>query len=96
VKRPGIFEMKPGESFSDLLSFASGFTSLPIQPVSNFRKPLKNSKCRILSAEFKSYKPLSGDVFRVTKILNRFENRIRIDGPFSDLIPISFMKACAF
>jgi protein involved in polysaccharide export with SLBB domain len=26
VKRPGIFEMKPGESFSDLLSFASGFT----------------------------------------------------------------------
>jgi protein involved in polysaccharide export with SLBB domain len=22
----------------------------------------------------------SGDVFRVTKILNRFENRIRIDG----------------
>jgi protein involved in polysaccharide export with SLBB domain len=32
VKRPGIFEMKPGESFSDLLSFASGFTSLPIQP----------------------------------------------------------------
>jgi protein involved in polysaccharide export with SLBB domain len=24
VKRPGIFEMKPGE-FSDLLSFASGF-----------------------------------------------------------------------
>jgi protein involved in polysaccharide export with SLBB domain len=25
-KRPGIFEMKPGESFSDLLSFASGFT----------------------------------------------------------------------
>jgi protein involved in polysaccharide export with SLBB domain len=25
VKRPGIFEMKPGESFSDLLSFASGF-----------------------------------------------------------------------
>jgi protein involved in polysaccharide export with SLBB domain len=30
VKRPGIFEMKPGE-FSDLLSFASGL-SLPIQP----------------------------------------------------------------
>ncbi len=26
------------------------------------------------------YKPLSGDVFRVSKILNRFENRITITG----------------
>ena len=26
VKRPGIFEMKKGESFADLLTFASGFT----------------------------------------------------------------------
>jgi protein involved in polysaccharide export with SLBB domain len=25
VKRPGIFEMKSGESFQDLLTFASGF-----------------------------------------------------------------------
>ena len=25
VKRPGIFEMKSGETFKDLLSFASGF-----------------------------------------------------------------------
>jgi protein involved in polysaccharide export with SLBB domain len=31
VKRPGIFEMKPGESFN-LLSFASGFTEFAIQP----------------------------------------------------------------
>jgi hypothetical protein len=50
------------------------------------QKTAKEFKVDITSAEFKSYKPLSGDVFRVTKI-NRFENRIRIDGPFSDLIP---------
>jgi protein involved in polysaccharide export with SLBB domain len=57
-----------------------------------FRKPLKNSKCRISSSEFKSYKPLSGDVFRVTKILNRFENRIRIDGAVFRPNTYSFMK----
>jgi hypothetical protein len=79
--------MKPGESFSDLLSFASGFTEFAYTASVNvLQKTLKNSKCRILRPLSSNYKPLSGDVFRVTKILNRFENRIRIDGPFSDLI----------
>jgi protein involved in polysaccharide export with SLBB domain len=45
-----------------------------------FRKRKEFKVQDITSSEFKSYKPLSGDVFRVTKILNRFENRIRIDG----------------
>jgi protein involved in polysaccharide export with SLBB domain len=34
----------------------------------------------IKATEYGSYKPLSGDVFRVSKILNRFENRIKIEG----------------
>jgi hypothetical protein len=74
VKRPGIFEMKPGESFSDLISFASGFNEFAYTASVNvFRKQLKNLKCRILRPLSSSYKPLSGDVFSVTKILNRFE-----------------------
>jgi protein involved in polysaccharide export with SLBB domain len=82
VKRPGIFEMKPGESFSDLLSFASGFNEMAYQAaVSVLQKTDKELKVRdIKSSEFNVYTPLSGDVFRVTKILNRFENRIIIDG----------------
>jgi hypothetical protein len=68
--------MKPGESFSDLLSFASGFNEFAYRPV--LQKTAKEFKVRYRHR--KSYKPLSGDVFRVTKILNRFENRIRIDG----------------
>lgn len=82
VKRPGIFEMKPGETFSDLLSFASGFNEVAYTASVNvLQKTAKEFKVQdIKASEFKSYKPLSGDVFRVTKILNRFENRIRIDG----------------
>jgi protein involved in polysaccharide export with SLBB domain len=82
VKRPGIFEMKSGESFADLLSFASGFNEFAYTAsVSVVQKTAKEFKVQdITDSQFKSYKPVSGDVFTVTKILNRFENRIRIDG----------------
>jgi protein involved in polysaccharide export with SLBB domain len=82
VKRPGIFEMKPGETFSDLLSFASGFNEFAYTASVNvLQKTDKEFKVIDINAsDFSSYTPLSGDVFRVTKILNRFENRIKIDG----------------
>ncbi|WP_281336380.1 SLBB domain-containing protein [Flavobacterium eburneipallidum] len=82
VKRPGIFEMKAGETFKDLLSFASGFSELAYTAsVSVLQKTSKEFKVKdVKSAEFGIYKPLSGDVFRVSKILNRFENRIKIEG----------------
>ena len=82
VKRPGIFEMKTGETFKDLLSFASGFNEFAYTASVNvLQKTNKEFKVKdIKQAEFGSYKPLSGDVFRVSKILNRFENRIKIEG----------------
>ena len=82
VKRPGIFEMKKGESFADLLTFASGFTDLAYTAAVNvLQKTAKEFKVTdIKAAQFASYQPLAGDVFRVSKILNRFENRISIAG----------------
>ena len=82
VKRPGIFEMKKGETFNDLLSFASGFNEFAYTASVNvLQKTDKEFKVRDIKAnEYGTYKPLSGDVFRVTKILNRFENRIKIEG----------------
>ena len=82
VKRPGIFEMKTGETFEDLLSFASGFNEFAYTASVNvLQKTDREFKVRdIKASEYGTYKPLSGDVFRVTKILNRFENRIKIDG----------------
>lgn len=82
VKRPGIFEMKSGETFKDLLSFASGFNEFAYTASVNvLQKTSKDFKVKdIKSSEFISYKPLAGDVYRVSKILNRFENRIKIEG----------------
>ena len=82
VKRPGIFEMKKGETFSNLVSFASGFNEFAYTASVNvLQKTNKEFKVTdIKESEFNSYKPLSGDVFRVSKILSRFENRIKIEG----------------
>ncbi len=82
VKRPGIFEMKTGETFKDLLSFTSGFNEFAYTASVNvLQKTSKDFKVKdIKSVEFSSYRPLAGDVYRVSKILNRFENRIKIEG----------------
>ncbi|PIF31401.1 protein involved in polysaccharide export with SLBB domain [Flavobacterium sp. 9] len=82
VKRPGIFEIKKGETFTDLLNFASGFNEFAYTAsVGVMQKTGKEFKVHdINESEYNSYLPQSGDVFKVTKILNRFENRIKIDG----------------
>jgi len=82
VKRPGIFEMKAGETFKDLLTFASGFNEFAYTASVNvLQKTSKDFKVKdIKASEYSSYKPLAGDVYRVSKILNRFENRIKIEG----------------
>ena len=82
VNRPGIFEMKKGETFNDLLNFASGFNEFAyIQSVNVIQKTGKEFKVDdIKLSAFDTYKPSNGDVFKVSKILNRFENRIEVLG----------------
>jgi protein involved in polysaccharide export with SLBB domain len=82
VKRPGIFEMKAGETFKDLLTFTSGFNEFAYTASVNvLQKTAKDFKVKDIKAtDFNNYKPLAGDVYRVSKILNRFENRIKIEG----------------
>jgi len=80
--RPGIFEMKKGEHFSDLLNFASGFSEFAYTASVNvLQKTGKEFKVAdIQAAQYSSYTPSNGDVYRFSKILNRFENRIIING----------------
>ncbi len=82
VNRPGIFEMKSQESFKDLLTFASGFNEFAYTASVNvLQKTGKQLKVKdIKEDDFTLYHPMQGDVYKVTKILNRFENRIKIEG----------------
>lgn len=82
VKRPGIFEVLPGENLEQVLEFASGFTDTAYTAmVKAFQKSDRERKVKdIVAADYKSYQPTSGDVFVVSKILNRFQNRVKING----------------
>jgi protein involved in polysaccharide export with SLBB domain len=82
VKRPGIFELKAGETFNDLISFASGFKDVAYTASVNvIQKTDKEFKVKDLtSAAYNSYQPQPGDVFKVAEILNRFENRVKVEG----------------
>ncbi|RRN77227.1 capsule biosynthesis protein, partial [Pseudoxanthomonas sp. SGD-10] len=82
VKRPAIFEMKDGENLEQLLSFAGGFTEKAYQAR---LKVLKNTSTErkiadVVSDAFSTYEPQSGDKFYVNEILERFENRVIIEG----------------
>lgn len=82
VNRTGIFEMKEGETFADLLSFTAGFNDFAYTASVNvIQKTSKEFKIKDMkSSEFSTYAPLPGDVFKISKILDRFENRIKIEG----------------
>ena len=82
VKRPGIFELRSEESFKDLLNFAGDFTE------NAFRsrvKVLKNTDIErkiadISMDKYTDYKPNTGDKYFVNRVLERFVNRVSIEG----------------
>ncbi len=82
VKRPGLYELKENESFVDLINYASGFNSTAYTASVNVTQ-ITNKEYKIidiLESQFNSYIPKTGDLFKVSEILHRFENRIQING----------------
>lgn len=82
VKRPGIFEILPGENFQQVLEFASGFTDTAYTAmVKVFQNSERERKVKdIPSSNYVKYQPESGDLIVISKILNRFQNRVKING----------------
>jgi protein involved in polysaccharide export with SLBB domain len=82
VKVPGVFELKEGETFSDLINFASGFNDVAYTAsASIIQKTDKDYKIIDLPyADYNMYKPSSGDVISISAILNRYQNRVSIEG----------------
>lgn len=82
VKRPAIFELKPKEDLNKLLEFASGFTE---KAYKTRIKVLKNTDTErkisdVTADQYNNYIPQSGDKYFVNEILDRFENRVTIEG----------------
>lgn len=82
IKRPGIFELVRNETVTDLLKFAGGFTdsayraSVKVIQLTSKDKRVKDME----ESEYLSYTPQPGDYLEVSKILNRYQNRVSITG----------------
>ncbi|MFT4848950.1 MAG: protein involved in polysaccharide export with SLBB domain [Roseivirga sp.] len=82
VKRPGLFELKSGEKFQDLLNYASGFTSSAFKSTVTIKRNGDRERqiIDINIEEFQTFIPQDGDLIEVSAILDRFSNRVIING----------------
>ncbi|PKP07867.1 MAG: polysialic acid transporter, partial [Bacteroidetes bacterium HGW-Bacteroidetes-3] len=82
VKRPGLYELKQGETISDLINFFSGFTSdayqerLLLERVNGKQKEVSE----IVLKEQGNFVLRDGDKLTVGEIIDRYENRVTIEG----------------
>ncbi len=82
VKRPGIFQMLPGETLQDLLTYCSGFTDSAYKSsVKIVQFTGKDLSVKDVTANaFSNYVMQDGDSVIVSKVLNRFTNRVTLTG----------------
>jgi protein involved in polysaccharide export with SLBB domain len=82
VKRPGIYEMLPDESLQNLITYAGGFSdsaytaSIKAVRLTSTEKEVSD----IHSADFAAFQPQNGDKYSVGSILDKYKNRVIIDG----------------
>lgn len=82
IKTPGYFELLEGETLANLLKFTGGFTERAYKTrIKAFKNSLTERRISdINSSNFDTYLPNSGDKFFAEEILDRFENRVVIEG----------------
>jgi protein involved in polysaccharide export with SLBB domain len=82
LKNIGYFEAKDGESFQNMVNYAGGFTTNAYKDrVVVLRNTEKEKKVDdVAFANFGSFPVEDGDVFEITPLLDRFENRVQIKG----------------
>lgn len=82
IKIPGLFEVLPGETLKNVLDFAGGFTDsaytarIVVSQISDQQRRITD----VPESDYKNYIPLRGDKYTVSSIINRYENRVIING----------------
>ncbi len=82
VKQQGVFELLPTDNMNSLLSFAQGFTgkaytaSISVKTYTDIERIIQDIK----KTAFNSYKPKNGDEITVGQVLDRYNNRVIIEG----------------
>tara|TARA_R110000850_G_scaffold261209_1_gene389045 strand:- start:21510 stop:24185 length:2676 start_codon:yes stop_codon:yes gene_type:complete len=82
IKRAGLFELKDNERFSDLLLYAGGFTSKAFKSTVTVKRNGDREReiIDVDQEQFEEFQPADGDLIEVSAILDRFSNRVIING----------------
>jgi protein involved in polysaccharide export with SLBB domain len=82
VKREGLYEVKSGETLKDVLDFAGGFTDGAYKDrIKVYRNTSKEkSVADVPSDVIPMFIPQTGDIYTIDKVLERFSNRVQING----------------
>lgn len=82
IKRPMLYEMKEGESVSDLLSYAGGFVGDSYRNNLNLirRNGREYQVYTVRDTQYPSFTLMDGDSITVGEMLKRYENRVEIKG----------------
>ena len=82
VKRPMYYEIKPGETIEDVITYAGGFTGDAYTEMIRVARQsgTENELYNIDKGEFASYRLKDGDVLSVGTILDRYANRVELKG----------------
>lgn len=82
VKKPGLYDVVPGETLAQIVEYAGGFTDNAyterLQVYSN--TPKERQVSTIAGNSIENVIPHKGDTYIISKILNRFINRISVSG----------------
>jgi protein involved in polysaccharide export with SLBB domain len=82
VKIPALFEVLPGENLDDIINYAGGFTDsayttrIKVSQISDQQRKITD----VIEADYKNYIPLRGDKYTIESVINRFQNRVVING----------------
>lgn len=82
VKRPGLYELKQGETISDLAKYFSGFTAdayqdrILVERVNGSEKEVNE----IVFKKQPNFLLKDGDELKIDTILNRYKNRVQLEG----------------
>jgi protein involved in polysaccharide export with SLBB domain len=82
VKREGFYEVSPNETLKDVISFAGGYTDIAYKErIKVFRNTGKEKSVADVPQDVvPMFIPQTGDEFIISKVLERFSNRVQING----------------
>jgi protein involved in polysaccharide export with SLBB domain len=82
MKRAGIFEVKEGETLADLIFYAGGFNEQAKSERVSLQRNAKDQKSLIdvFENQYEAIYLKAGDVVKVDTLLDRFVNRVLIQG----------------